>query len=113
MKTCLVVLLCCAALVAIPAAAQTSDDGFQMANVVAFEHVAANAQHPENADQYKISMRLNDLIYNCHANAPAATFIDWVAGKQFPAKVNGKTLLLKNPDGQIVEMTILNTKKPK
>lgn len=113
MKTCLLILLCCLAMAAVPATAQNSDDGYQMARVIAFEHVANNEQHPENADQYKISMRLGDTIYNCHANEQAATFIDWVAGKEFPTKLNGKTLLVKNPDGRVVQLNILNTKKPK
>jgi hypothetical protein len=113
MKTRLAALLCCVAMVAVLVHAQSGDEGYQMARVVAFEQVAANAQHPENADQYKISMRLGDIIYNCHANAPAATFIDWVAGKEFPTKLNGKVLLVKNPNGQVVELTILNKKAPK
>ncbi|MGC2108087.1 MAG: hypothetical protein WA655_01130 [Candidatus Korobacteraceae bacterium] len=113
MKTCLAALLCCFTMTAMLAYAQSGDDGYQMARVVAFEQVAANAQHPENADQYKIGMRLGDTIYNCHANAPAATFIDWVAGKEFPAKLNGKVLLVKNPNGQVVELTIVGKKAPK
>jgi hypothetical protein len=45
-------LLCRAAsqFVAILAFAQTADEGYQMAKVVSFEKVAANAQHPKSAD---------------------------------------------------------------
>jgi hypothetical protein len=45
-----------------------------------------------------------------------ATFIDWTAGKEFPAKLNapnGKVLLVKNPDGQILELNIAGRKTPK
>jgi hypothetical protein len=68
------------------------------------------------SDDYKISMRLGDTVYACRAIAPAATFIDWTTGKEFPAKLNGpngKVLLVKNPDGQVVELNIVGKKTPK
>jgi hypothetical protein len=93
--------------------ALAQDDGFQPAKVVAFERVANDAQHPEKQDNYKISMRVGDTIYNCHANAPVEVFNDWTIGKEFPTKVNDKKLLVKNVDGQIIEMNIVGKKKPK
>ena len=87
-----------------------------MATVVAFEKVAADAQHMENSGRYKISMRLGNTIYNCQASAPAAVFLDWTVGKEFPAKLNGpdgKVLLVKNPDGQVVELNIVGKKTAK
>jgi hypothetical protein len=113
MKKCVVALSCCIVLAAMLAFAQGADEGYQMARVVAFERVAASAQHMENSEQYKMSMRLGDWIYNCRASAPAAVFLDWTAGKEFPTKVNGKVLLVKNPDGQVVELNILSKKAPK
>lgn len=112
MKTRLVVLGCCVAMAAM-LYAQNADEGYQMARVVAFERAAADAQHMENSDRYKISMRLGDTVYTCHANAPTATFIDWSTGKQFPAKLSGKVLLVKNLDGQVVELNIVGKKTPK
>ena len=111
MKTRLIVLFCCVAMVAMVTYAQDAD--YQTAKVIAFERVPADVQHPEKADSYKISMRLGDTIYNCHANAPVAVFNDWSVGKDYPAKISGKTLLVKNTDGQIIEMKIVGTKKPK
>ena len=113
MKTWSIALSCCIAMAAMLAYAQSADEGYQMARVVAFERAAADAQHMENSDRYKISMRLGDTLYVCHANAPTATFIDWSTGKQFPAKLNGKVLLVKNPDGQVVELNIVSKKTPK
>jgi hypothetical protein len=116
MRTCLVALFCCITMAAMLAYAQSADEGYQMARVVAFERVAANAQHMEGSDNYKISMRLGDTVYACHVSAPAATFIDWTTGKEFPAKLNvpnGKVLLVKNPDGQVVELNIVGKKIPK
>ena len=113
MKTYLVGLLCCITMAAMFGFAQSADEGYQMARVVSFERVPADARNPGNADQYKISMRLGDVVYACHASAPVATFIDWTNGKEFPAKLNGKTLLVKNPNGQIVEMNIVGKKTPK
>jgi hypothetical protein len=113
MKTRLVALSCCIAMAAMLAYAQNADEGYQMAKVVAFEKLAADAQHMENGDQYKISMRLADTIYNCRASGDAATFIDWTTGKEFPTKLNGKVLLVKNPNGQIVELKITGKKTPK
>jgi len=89
------------------------DAGFQTARVIAFERVANDEQHPEKADSYKMSMRIGDTIYNCKANAPVKVFNDWTTGKEFPAKVMDKTMQVKNFDGQIIELTIVNKKKPK
>lgn len=112
MKLILVVLSC---LALIAGAVAQSDADFQPAKVVAFERVAADAQHPEKADSYKISMRLGDTIYNCHANAPVTVFNDWSVNKEFPARVsaNGKVLQVKNTDGQIIEMNVTGKKRPK
>jgi hypothetical protein len=112
MKTCLV-LWCCITMTAMLAYAQGADEGYQTARVVAFERVAAEAQHMDNADRYKISMRMGDTVYACRASAPAAVFIDWTIGKEFPAKLNGKVLLVKNPNGQLVELNIVGKKTPK
>jgi hypothetical protein len=113
MKTCLLALLCCITLAATLALAQSGDEGFQTATVVAFERVPEDARHMEKGDQYKISLRLGNTIYNCHANAPASTFIDWTTGKEFPVKINDKLMLAKNPNGQIVELNIVGKKTPK
>lgn len=113
MKLRLIVLSCCITLVALLAHAQSADEGYQMATVVAFEKVAADAQHMENSGRYKISMRQGNTIYNCQASAPAATFLDWTVGKEFPTKLNGKVLLVKNPNGQVVELNIVGKKTPK
>jgi hypothetical protein len=113
MKTRLIALSCCLTLASMLAYAQSGDEGYQMARVVSFERMAANAQHPEDSDRYKISMRLENTIYSCHASAPAAVFIDWSAGKEFPAKLNGKILLVKSPSGQVVELNIVGKKTPK
>jgi hypothetical protein len=106
MKTRLVILSCCIATMAVLASAQGVDEGFQPARVVSIEKMAENAQHMSDEIHYKISMRLNGALYACQVSAPAATFIDWSPGKEFPAKVDGKTLLAKNPDGQIVQMNV-------
>jgi sulfite reductase alpha subunit-like flavoprotein len=80
MRKPLAVLCSCLWLAAILASAQ--DEGFQPGRVVAFERVAADAQHMENQDQYKISMRLGDTVYKCHASGSAATFNDWTINKE-------------------------------
>ncbi len=103
MKKLLVALLCCVAMAALLTYAQNPDEGYQMARVVSFERMAADAQHMGDSDRYKISMRLGDTVYACQASAPTAVFIDWTAGKEFPAKLEGKKLLVKNPNGQVVD----------
>jgi hypothetical protein len=113
MKTSLVVLSCCLTMAVMLAYAQSQDEGYQMATVVVFERVPADAQHMEKGDQYKISMRLGNTVYNCRASAPAAVFIDWTTGKEFPVKIDNKVLLAKNPNGQIVELNIVGKKTPK
>ena len=105
-------ILCCIATVAALVVAQT-DEGYQVGRVIAFERVPADAQHPEKADSYKMSIRVGDVIYNCKANAPVTVFNDWTTGKEFPTRVNPKTLMVKNFDGHDVELTIVNKKKPK
>ncbi len=113
MKTCAIALACCVTMAAVLAYAQNADEGYQMARVVSFEKLAANEQHPEDADRYKIAMRLGETLYICQARGSAATFLDWSPNKEFPAKVNNKILLVKNFNGQVIEMTILSRKTPK
>ena len=110
MKKCSIALACCIVMAAMLAYAQTADEGYQMARVVSFEKLAANEQHPEYADRYKIAMELGGTLYICQARGSAATFLNWSPNKEFPAKVNNKTLLVKNFDGQVLEMAILKRK---
>ena len=113
MKRFAILLSFCLALSAIVAYSQ--DEGFQTATVVAFERAANDAQHPEKADDYNMSMRLGDIIYKCHANAPVTVFNDWTINKQLPARLspNGKIMQVKNFDGQMIELNVTGKKKPK
>lgn len=107
------VALFCVAVAAVLACAQGAEEGYQPATVVSIEKLAANAQHPEYGDRYKISMRLVDTLYLCEGSGATSVFMDWTRGKEFPAKVNGKALLVKNPNGQTVELKIVGKKTPK
>ena len=111
MKTCWV-LVVCVAMAATLAFAQAADEGFQPARVVSIDHVPADARHPEKADQYKVSMRMGDVLYLCQSSAPPAAFLDWSPNKEFPAKLEGKTLLVNGPHGQ-VQLNITGKKTPK
>lgn len=113
MKRCLVVVSYCIIAAAMLAYAQGGDEGYQTATVATIEKLANDGKHPANVDRYKISMRMEDTIYICRASAPAATFMEWVVGKEFPAKENGKVLAVKNTDGRVVELEITGKKKPK
>ena len=113
MKTRLLAVTCFAVLVALLASAQTAPPGYEMATVVSIDKVSADARHPENANQYKIAMRMGDTIYNCHANGSPAVFIDWSPNKQFPAQLDNKVLHVKNKDGQIVDLNITGKKTAK
>ena len=112
MKTWIIALVCIIA-AAVLVCAQSTDEGYQTATVVSIEKLAANAQHPENGDRYKISMRLQDTLYLCQGSGATSVFMDWTRGKEFPAKVNGKVLLVKVPNGQTVELNITGKKTPK
>lgn len=113
MKKCWIVLTCFVAMTAMFAYAQSADEGYQMATVVSIDKVPADAQHPENAGRYKISMRLGNTVYSCHANGGPAVFLDWSPGKQFPARLNDKVLQVKGPNGQVVDLNIVGKKTPK
>ena len=113
MKKFWIVLTCFVAMAAMLAYAQSADEGYQMATVVSIDKVPADAQHPENADRYKIAMRLGNTIYSCHANGGPAVFLDWSPGKQVPAKLNDKVLQVKSPNGQVVDLNIVGKKTPK
>ncbi len=115
MKTRFVVLACCITMATTLAYAQM-DEGYQMARITQFEKLASDAQHMTDTDQYKISMRLGGTVYYCRANESAATMSGWSMGKEFPAKLGdpkGKTLLVKSPSGQIVQMDVVGKKAPK
>jgi hypothetical protein len=111
MKTRSVALLCCLALAAALGYAQSMDPGYQMAKVVTFERAAADAQHMEKSDNYKMAMRVGDILYKCRASGSASSFIDWSEGKEFPAQVNEKekTMMVKGPNGT-VQLTITGKK---
>ena len=105
-------LLWFVAMAAMFAFAQTADEGYQMATVVSIDRVPADAQHPENADRYKIAMRPGNTVYSCHGSGGPAVFLDWSPGKQFPARLNGKVLQVKGPNGQVVDLNIVGKKTP-
>ena len=105
--------LCFVTMAAMLAYAQTADEGYQMATVVSIDRVPADAQHPENADRYKIAMRLGNTVYSCHGSGGPAVFLDWSPGKQFPARLNDKVLQVKGPNGQVVDLNIVGKKTPK
>ena len=88
------------------------DQGYTMAKVVAFERMAASAQHMEDSDQYKIAMRLGDTVYLCHASGSASLFLDWSMGKEFPTRLDGKVLHVKGPHGE-AELNIQSKKAAK
>ena len=113
MKTRLIAFSCVIVMAAMLAYGQGLDPGYQMARVVSFEKGAANAQHPSDADTYKVSMRMGGVLYICRANAPASAFMDWSMGKEFPARLDGKVLTVKGPNNQIVQLNVLKTKTPK
>ena len=113
MKLRLAAVACGIAMIAVLGFAQSADEGYQPATLVSIEKLAADAQHPENGDQFKIAMRMADTIYLCRSSAPSAAFLDWSSGKQFPARLNGKVLEVKNFDGQVLQLSITGKKKPK
>lgn len=108
MKTRLLVLLCCVAVVATLAFAQSFEE---TARVASIEKMAANAQHPEDVDRYKIMMRMGDTLYKCEATGTPALFMGWSPGKEFPAHLNGKVLLVKSPNGDVAQLNIKHTSK--
>ena len=106
------VVLFCLTVAAVLACAQAAEEGYETATVVSIEKLSANAQHPQNEDRYKVSMRLADTLYLCEGSGATSVFMDWTRGKEFPAKVNGKSLLVKNPGGRTVELKIVGRKTP-
>jgi hypothetical protein len=77
-------LVCFVAMAATLAYGQSADEGYQPATVVSINRVPADAQHPENADRYKISMRLGNTIYSCHAKALLQCLSGGARGRNFP-----------------------------
>jgi hypothetical protein len=110
MRKLLIAVSCCLAMTAMLAYAQNMDEGYQPAHIVSIDKMAADAQHMSDTDRYKISMRMGDTLYKCEANGSAALFMGWSPGKDFPAKLNDKTLLVKSPNGQIAELTVKGKK---
>jgi hypothetical protein len=64
---------------------------------------------------YKMSMRIGNTVYSCVGSGPASTFIDWSINKEFPARLenNNKTMLVKSPNGQVVQLTVKGKKAAK
>ncbi|HYV75127.1 MAG TPA: hypothetical protein VFB24_12785 [Candidatus Binatia bacterium] len=112
MKTWLVRLLLSITIFATHLPAQTAA-ALQTATVVSIDKVAADARHPEKGDQYKIAVRMGNTVYMCHGSGPAAAFLDWSPGKEFPAKLSDKILQVTSPNGQVVDLNIVGKKTPK
>ena len=112
MKTWLVRLLLSITIFATHLPAQTEAPS-QTATVVSIDKVAADARHPEKGDQYKIAVRMGNTVYMCHGSGPAAAFLDWSPGKEFPAKLSDKILQVTSPNGQVVDLNIVGKKTPK
>jgi hypothetical protein len=110
MKKSLTVLACCLAISAMLAYAQNTDEAYQIAHVVSIDKMAADAQHMSDSDRYKISVRMGDVLYKCEASGSPSLFMGWAPGKDFPAKLDQKTLLVKSPNGQIAELTVKSRK---
>ena len=110
MKTRSVILACCLGITAILAYAQNPD--VQTAQVVSFEKVAQNEQHPESADHYKIAMRMNGAVYVCKAEGPITDFMGWAPGKEFPAQLDAKekVMMVKSPSGNTVQLNVTSKK---
>jgi len=110
MRTRFIALSCCLALTAMFVYAQTGD--FQPATIVSIDKLASDAQHPEMGDHYRIGMRIGDTIYVCRGSGTPAQYMGWSPGKEFPAKVDlkAKTLTVKGPSDQLVELTITGKK---
>ena len=64
-------------------------------------------------DKQAIDLRMHSEVTAIDVHASTVTVHDWTTGKEFPAKLNGKVLLVKNPDGQIVELNIVGKKTSK
>jgi len=107
MKKIAFALLCCLAICTLLAYAQTT------ATVVSIDKQSADARHPEKGDQYKIAMRMGNTVYMCHGSGPAANFLDWSPGKEFPATLIDKVLQVTGPNGQVVDLNIVGKKTPK
>ena len=95
------------------ACAQGAEEGFQTATVVSIEKLAANAQHHELGDRYKISMRLGETLYLCQVSGHTSILMDWTRGKEFPARVNDKVLQVKAQNGETIDLNITGKKTPK
>lgn len=107
-----VLLACVIGTAVLVANAQNMDPGYQPAQVVTFEKVPANEQHPENTDHYRVSMRMAGLVYLCSTEGPISTFMGWAPGKEFPAKILDKnTMLVQSPNGQTVQLNIKKVRK--
>ena len=93
--------------------AQTGD--FQSAAIVSMDKLASDAQHPENGDHYRIGLRIGDTIYTCRGSGGPAQYMGWAPNKEFPAQVDlkAKTILVKGPADQPVQLTITGKKTAK
>jgi len=113
MKTRLIALSCCIALTAVLAYAQTGD--FQPATIVSIDKLASNAQHPEEGDHYRIGIRVGDTIYICRGSGGPAQYMGWSPNKEASARIDlkAKTMTVKGPNDQVVDLTITGKKTAK
>ena len=58
---------------------------------------------------YRVSIQLGSKIYVCSYDTHSDHDISWIEGKDVEARVGGKTLYVKKPNGKEAKGTILST----
>ena len=99
------------------AQAQASNE-YQTAKIVAVEKIApdnitsgTDAPMTPNVSRFNLSVELGEQVYLCRAKTASDFDLNWANGKEVQARTKNKVMYLKRPNGKVVKLSIVGTKK--
>jgi hypothetical protein len=112
-RTVYTIFVCLALLTAVTFAAAHE---YQTARVIKVERQESQSQ-PGGSDaptqtmvaRHHVSIQIGDKVYRCSYDTHSDNDISWIEGKEVEARVSGKVLYVKKPNGKEEKGTILGT----
>ena len=98
--------------------AQAQDNEYQTAKIVAVEQISADnaasgtdAPMTPNVSRFNLSVELGEQVYLCRVKTISDFDLNWANGREVQARTKNKVMYLKRPNGKVLKLSIVGTKK--
>jgi len=98
--------------------AQAQDNEYQTAKIVAVEQISADnaasgtdAPMTPNVSRFNLSVELGEQVYLCRVKTISDFDLNWANGREVQARTKNKVMYLKRPNGKVLRLSIVGTKK--